>query len=69
VRLPRAQKAQTTSRQAGDVYEMQGLDFEGLTFKECLPIVAEKLRDRMEWVWSGDIDWDYNIAKEKAGLN
>jgi salicylate hydroxylase len=69
VRLPRAQKAQITSRQAGDVYEMQGPDFEGLNYKECLPIVSEKLRDRMEWVWSGDVDWDYSIAKEKAGLN
>jgi salicylate hydroxylase len=48
---------------------MQGPDFEGLNYKECLPIVSEKLRDRMGWVWSGDIDWDYSIAKGKAGLN
>ncbi|KIN02438.1 hypothetical protein OIDMADRAFT_40388 [Oidiodendron maius Zn] len=65
VRLPRAQKAQITSRQAGDVYEMQGPDFEGLSFEECLPIAAEKLKDRMAWVWSGDIDKDYTIAKTR----
>jgi salicylate hydroxylase len=69
VRLPRAQKAQVTSRQAGDVYEMQGPDFEGLSFEECLPIAAEKLKDRMAWVWSGDIERDYNMAKARAGIN
>lgn len=69
VRLPRAQKAQITSRQAGDVYEMQGPDFEGLSFVECLPIVAEKLSHRMAWVWSGDIDKDYIIEKRRLGVN
>jgi salicylate hydroxylase len=69
VRLPSAQKAQITSRQAGDVYEIQGPDFEGLSFEECLPIAAEKLKYRMTWVWSGDIDRDYNTAKARAGIN
>lgn len=68
VRLPRAQKAQITSRQAGDVYEMQGPDFEGLNYEQCLPIVADKLRDRMAWVWGGDLDKDYVAAKARAGL-
>ncbi len=68
VRLPRAQKAQITSRQAGDVYEFQGPDFEGLSFEEGIPIAAEKLKDRMAWVWSGDIDKDYVTAKLKAGM-
>jgi salicylate hydroxylase len=66
VRLPRAQKAQITSRQAGDVYEMQGPDFEGLSFDDCLPVVADKLRDRMTWVWNGDIDKDYTLERAKA---
>jgi salicylate hydroxylase len=69
VRLPRAQKAQITSRQAGDVYEMQGPDFDGLSFEDSLRIVADKLRDRMAWVWNGDIDKDYTIAKAKACIN
>jgi salicylate hydroxylase len=68
VRLPRAQRAQITSRQAGDVYEMQGPDFENMNFEQCLPIVAEKLRDRMTWVWNEDIDNDYNIMKAKKDL-
>jgi 2-polyprenyl-6-methoxyphenol hydroxylase-like FAD-dependent oxidoreductase len=63
VRLPRAQKAQITTRQAGDVYEMQGLDFHGLSYEECLPIVADKLRDRMTWVCSGDIEAKRRVLK------
>ncbi len=62
VRLPRAQKAQITSRQAGDVYEMQGPDFAGLTYDQCLPIVKEKLQHRMRWVWGGDIDAEYEAV-------
>jgi len=68
VRLPRAQKAQITSRQAGEVYEMQGEAFEGLTFDECLPIVAEKLKTRMRWVWGADIDAEYDTVVKSAGL-
>lgn len=68
VRLPRAQKAQITSRQAGDVYEMQGEDFKGLEYDECIPIVAEKLRNRMKWVWGGDIDAEYENVVKEAGL-
>jgi salicylate hydroxylase len=45
---------------------MQGPDFEGLSFEECLPIVADKLRDRMIWVWNGDIDKDYTLERAKA---
>jgi salicylate hydroxylase len=51
------------------VYEMQGPDFEGLSFEECLPIVRDKLKDRMAWVWSGDIDRDYVAAKERACIS
>jgi salicylate hydroxylase len=69
VRLPRAQKAQITSRQAGDVYEMQGPDFEGLSFEECLSIVKEKLQDRMAWVWSGDVERDYLAVKARLCIN
>lgn len=58
-----------TSRQAGDVYEMQGPDFEGLSFEQCLPIVRDKLKDRMAWVWSGNVDADYVKAKEQAGIS
>ena len=60
VRLPRAQKAQVTSRQAGDVYEMEGEEFEGRSFEQCLPIVRQKLEGRMKWVWGADIDQLYD---------
>lgn len=68
VRLPRAQKAQITSRQAGDVYEMQGEAFKGLSYDECLPIVAEKLQHRMKWVWGGDIDAEYEKVVQGSNL-
>ncbi|EXJ71292.1 uncharacterized protein A1O5_05098 [Cladophialophora psammophila CBS 110553] len=69
VRRPRAQKAQVTSRQAGDVYEMQGKEFEGITsYEDCLPIVREKLAGRMKWVWGHDLEADYQKAREEAGL-
>ncbi|OAP54227.1 hypothetical protein AYL99_11328 [Fonsecaea erecta] len=69
VRRPRAQKAQITSRQAGDVYEMQGKEFEGITsYEDCLPIVREKLAGRMKWVWGHDLEADYQKAREEAGL-
>ncbi|KAJ9614661.1 hypothetical protein H2200_002798 [Cladophialophora chaetospira] len=69
VRLPRAQKAQITSRHAGDVYELQGKDFEGITsYEEGLPIVREKLNGRMKWVWGHHVEAEYVDARERAGL-
>ncbi|KIW91094.1 uncharacterized protein Z519_07988 [Cladophialophora bantiana CBS 173.52] len=69
VRRPRAQKAQITSRQAGDVYEMQGKEFEGIaSYEDGLPIVREKLAGRMKWVWGHDLEADYQKAREEAGL-
>lgn len=68
VRLPRAQKAQITSRQAGDVYEMQGEEFKGLSYDECVPIVADQLRYRMKWVWGGDIDAEYEKVVQESNL-
>jgi salicylate hydroxylase len=67
-RLPRAQKAQTTSRQAGDLYEMHGEDFKGLSYDQCLPIVADKLRHRMKWAWGGNIDAEYEKVLRDAKL-
>jgi len=64
-RLPRAQKAQVTSRQAASVYDMAGPDFEGLTFEERLPVVRDKVKDRMAWVWNSNLDADYEAAKAR----
>src|ERR1700749_4871138 len=54
VRLPRAQRAQATARQAGEVYEMQTDEMVGKSYEECLPIVRDSLKDRMKWVWTED---------------
>jgi salicylate hydroxylase len=67
-RLPRAHKAQMTSRQAGDVYEMQGADFQGLTFEQGLQVIHDKFKDRMSWVWGHDLEADLNETKAKLGL-
>ncbi|KAL1881462.1 hypothetical protein VTK73DRAFT_3524 [Phialemonium thermophilum] len=68
VRLPRAQKAQETARQAGLVYEMQTTEMQGKSYEECLPLVRESLKDRMQWIWTGDIDAEYEEKKSRAGL-
>ena len=65
VRLPRAQKAQRTAREAGDVYEMQADGLRGLEFDACLPKVRDRLKDRMKWVWSEEIDDAYESEKAK----
>ncbi|RFU31723.1 hypothetical protein B7463_g4594, partial [Scytalidium lignicola] len=63
VRLPRAQKAQRTAREAGLVYELQADDMKGKTVKECVPEIRNRLKDRMNWIWKEDIDDAYeNIA-------
>lgn len=63
VRLPRAEKVQETSRQCGEVYELEADELHGLSYEECLPIVRELLKDRMTWIWSDDIDVAYDNAK------
>lgn len=57
-----------TSRQAGEVYQLQGEAFRGLTYDEGLPVVKEKLQHRMKWVWESNIDAEYERAVEEAGL-
>lgn len=68
VRLPRAQKVVATSRQAGDLYELQSPDLVHLSFDEALPIVAERLQDRMKWIWGEDLDAIYEKQRLEAGL-
>lgn len=67
-RLPRTHRAQTTSRQAGEVYEMQGPDFEGLTFEQGLQVVRDKFTDRMRWVWGHDLEADVEEAKRRLAM-
>jgi salicylate hydroxylase len=65
VRLPRAQKAQKTARQAGQVYEMQTEDMLGKSFDECIPRMRDHLKDRMQWIWTEDIDIAYETVAEE----
>lgn len=65
VRLPRAQKTQATSRAAGNTYELQTDDMIDKSLEECLPILAERTRERMKWVWEEDLDAAYE--KERDG--
>ncbi|KAL6874721.1 FAD/NAD(P)-binding domain-containing protein [Trichoderma novae-zelandiae] len=65
VRLPRAQKAQATARQAGQVYEMQTPEMKGKAYEDCLPLVRDSLKDRMQWIWAGDIEAEYAAKKQR----
>lgn len=68
VRLPRAQKVVATSRQAGALYEFESPDLVDLPFDEAVPIVAERLQTRMNWIWKEDLDVIYEKARQDAGL-
>lgn len=63
VRLPRAQKTQATSRAAGNTYELQTDDMIDKSLEECLPILAERTRERMKWVWEEDLDAAYEKVR------
>jgi salicylate hydroxylase len=65
VRLPRAQKVQETTREAGDIYEMQSPDIRGLTFNDYMPLVKARIESRMKWIWMEDIDAVYDAASIK----
>ncbi|KAK8192689.1 hypothetical protein M8818_007861 [Zalaria obscura] len=66
VRLPRAQRTQRTSRIAGNTYEMQVEDMVNKSYDECLPLMAERTKTRMQWVWEEDLDAAYDKVKQSA---
>jgi len=63
VRLPRAEGVQKTSREAGEIYEMETAELDKLDYDECVPLVREHLKDRMRWIWTEDIDVVYENAR------
>jgi salicylate hydroxylase len=63
VRLPRAERVQVTSRECGEIYELEVEELNGLSYDESLPIVKELLKDRMTWIWTEDIDVAYENAR------
>ncbi|KIW16115.1 hypothetical protein PV08_06166 [Exophiala spinifera] len=63
VRLPRAQKVQRTSRDAVEVYQAQADIMKDLPFDQCVPEIHKRVINRMKWVWTDDIDAEYEQAK------
>nr|UBX54571.1 hypothetical protein [Aspergillus sp.] len=66
IRYPRSEKVQATSRQAGDLYEMKAPELAGLSYDEALPVVEKLLKNRMQWIWTEDIDAVYDAARQKS---
>lgn len=63
VRLPRAQRVQETSREAGYLYQLQLPEMEGKSYDDCLPILVEGVKNRFKWIWTEDLDVAYEKAK------
>lgn len=68
IRLPRAQKVVATSRQAAELYEFEQPDVLERSYDEAVPLVAERLHARMNWIWHEDLDSIYEKARQEAGL-
>lgn len=69
VRLPRAQKVARTSKEAGETYEMVTPDLLDVPFEEALPLVRERIEERMKWIWTEDLGEALERAKNEAGLS
>ena len=67
VRLPRAQKVQATSRNSGPLYDMKSPELVDKDFETCVPIVADKLRDRMKFIWEAELDKAYEDVRASVG--
>lgn len=65
VRLPRAQKVQRTSRDAVEIYQAQAGIMKDLPFEECVPEIHNRVINRMRWVWTDDIDAEYDQAVQR----
>lgn len=63
VRLPRAQKVQATSRTNGPTYDMQSPSMKDKDYESCVPIIANTLKDRMNFIWEAELDKAYDDAK------
>lgn len=64
IRYPRSEKVQTTSRQAGDLYELKAPELAKLSYDDALPVVERLLKNRMQWIWAEDIDTVYEAARK-----
>ena len=64
IRLPRAQKVQATSRNSGPLYDMQTPELVDKDVEQCVPIIADTLKDRMKFIWEAELDKAYDEARE-----
>ncbi|KAH6652224.1 hypothetical protein BKA67DRAFT_520332 [Truncatella angustata] len=64
VRLPRAQKVARTSRDAVEIYQAQADFMKDLPFDQCVPEINRRVQARMGWIWTDDIDAEYDLAVE-----
>ena len=62
VRLPRAQKVQRGSRDAVEIYQAQADIMKDLPFDQCVPEIHKRVINRMRWIWTDDIDAEYDEA-------
>lgn len=37
-----------------------------LSFDECVPEIHKRIINRMRWLWTDDIDAEYDLAKVKV---
>ena len=65
-RLPRAQKAQATSRLAGKTYDCQTEDMIDLEYSKCCPLLGERIAQAMKWSWQEEVDLSYENARGEA---
>lgn len=66
VRLPRAQRVQRTSRDAVELYQAQADIMKDLPFAQCVPEIHKRVVNRMKWVWTDDIDAEYDAVVNKG---
>lgn len=45
---------------------MQVEDMVNKSYDECLPLMAERTKTRMQWVWEEDLDAAYDKVKQSA---
>lgn len=60
VRLPRAQKIQRSSRETGEFYEMSSPEMKDKPYDECCQILHQKMQNRMNAIWTEDVDDAYD---------
>ncbi|KAH8817164.1 hypothetical protein F5884DRAFT_748635 [Xylogone sp. PMI_703] len=65
VRLPRAQRIQRSSRETGAIYEMSNDEMKDKSYDECCKILHDKMQNRMNAIWTEDVDDAYYRAEKE----